>query len=146
MITIIEALDILRNDGVDSLDIYFAELIEDGATEWSVDVLCDPINDLAMCSWTWTISSLSEVKKMLEDDDYFVCADWEIITNRQFSNDVVSAAIEEWLISNAFDMTTRVIDIDDATGSGYVRELRNMDLKWEIDNSTPLITLVDESS
>jgi hypothetical protein len=146
MTTIIEALDVLRNDGVGSLDIYFAELIEDGVTEWSVDVLCDPINDLTMCSWTWTISSLSEVKKMLEDDDYFVCADWEIITNKQFSNKIVSDAINEWLTSNAVEMTTCVIDVDDAAGSGYVRELRNMDLEWEIDNSTPLITLVDESS
>jgi len=138
MNTMIEALDVLRNDGVDSLDIYFAELIEDEATEWSVDVLCDPINDLTMQSWTWTISSLSEVERMLEDDDYFICADWEIITNAPFSNEAVRAAIEEWLISNAFDMMPRVIDVDDAVGSGYVKQLREMDLEFEIKNATLL--------
>ena len=143
MYTILEALCELHEDGVDVLDIYFAELIYEDAAEWSADVLCDPINNLTMQSWTWTISSLTEVEKMLEDEDYFVCADWEIITNKPFSNEIVGNAINEWLISNAIDMTTRVIDIDDAAGSGYVRQLRNMDLGWEIDNSTPLATSVD---
>lgn len=140
MYTILEALGELQEDGVDVLDIYFAELLDDGATMWSADVLCDPINDLTMHSWTWTIRSLAEVEKIFEDDDYFVCEDWEIITNKPFSNKIVSDAINEWLTSNTVDMTTRVINIDDAVGSGYVRELRNMDLEWEINNSTPSVT------
>lgn len=144
MTTITEALRTLQASGTDVLEIYFAELIEDGETEWSVDVMCDPINDLTGHSWTWSIVSLAEVTKAFEDDDYFVCADWEIITNLPFCNKVVSDAINDWLTADAIYMTSRVIDVEDAAGSGCVRELRNMDLEWETNNSTPLVTSMDE--
>lgn len=143
MTTIIEALDILRSAGVKTLEIYFAEMISDGETEFSIDVMCDPINDICQSSWTWTVSSFKFIESELEDDDFFVGADWEILTNRAFSDEVVSGAIDEWLLSNSVDMTTRMIDIDDATGSGYIKQLRELDLEDEISNATPLTTHVD---
>jgi len=137
MTTITEALELMQSAGTKVLDIYFAEMLADGDTEYSVDVICDPVNDLTMQSWTWTISSFKTIEEMMKDDEYFICADWEIITDKPFTNDVVSGAIDEWLLSSGFDMTTRVIDIDDAAGSGYVRKLRDMDLEYEIENATP---------
>lgn len=143
MTTITEALDILHGAGVKVLEIYFAELVDDDETEFSIDVMCDPINDVCESSWTWSVSSFKFIESILKDDDYFVGADWEILTNRVFSDEVVSGAIDEWLLSNGFDMTTRMIDIDDATGSGYIKQLREMDLEYEINNATPLVTVHD---
>lgn len=139
-LTIKDALEILHTNGTRSIDIYYAELINDGETDWSADIMCDPINDITGHSWTWTITSLSELEKMLDHDDekYFVCADWEILTNKPFSDDVVGAAIKEWLDSNGLDMEVEVIDIDDAIGSGYVKTLMEMDMDEEIANATPL--------
>ena len=55
MTTITEALQLMYDTGVRQIDIYYAELISDGETGWSVDVMCDPINDICESSWTWTI-------------------------------------------------------------------------------------------
>ena len=136
MTTILEALQLMYDAGVRQIDVYYAELISDGETNFSIDVMCDPINDMCESSWTWSVSSFEFIESELEDNDYFVGADWEILTNGTFSDKVVSGAIDEWLLSNSVDMTTRVIDIDDAQGSGYVRELQNMDLEYELDNAT----------
>ena len=137
-LTIKDALEILHTNGTRSIDIYYAELINDGETDWSVDAMCDPINDITEHSWTWTITSLSEMERMLDDDKYFVCADWEIITNEPFSADVVRGAIKEWMFVDGFDVGVRVIDVDDAAGSGYVKRLRDMYIEHRIEDATPL--------
>lgn len=138
MTTIVEAVQFMYDEGIRSIDIYYAELISDGETEWAVDVMCDPINDICRSSWTWTVESIEEFIKILEEDGYFISDVWEIVTRYPFSENVVHDAISEWLLVNGFVMQVRVIDVDDATGSGYVRELRELDLEEEIANAAPL--------
>ena len=140
MITIVEAVRSLQNAGVDTLQIYFAELVDDGETDFSIDVMCDPINDMCESSWTWTVESIESFIKILEEDEYFISDVWEIVTIHPFSEDVVHDAISEWLLVNGLSIQVRVIDIDDAAGSEYVRELRKMDFEEEISNATPLLT------
>ena len=144
MTTMIEALELLRSYGNKTLDIYFAEMIDEDTTDYIIDVMCDEINNITGDNWTWEIWSLDEMKKFFDDDEFFVCDGYDILTDKPFSDDVVRVAVTNWLLANGFDMTVRVIDVDDAAGSGYVRELRNMDLEWETNNSTPLVTLVNE--
>jgi len=135
---LIESLQLLQDKGVKILDIYYAELIVEGESVWSVDVMSDEVNNLSDSSWTFTIYSLLEFENILKEDHYYVCDSWEIITDRPFSTDVVCAAVDEWLLSNNITMTTRMIELDDAVGSGYVKSLREMDLEREITNATPL--------
>ena len=138
MANMIEALQSLEDKGVRILDIYFAELIHDGELVWSADVMNDDVNNLCESSWSWTVYSLAEFINILDEDHYFVCADWEIITDNMFSDEVICVAIDEWLLSNNIAMTTRMIDVDDAVGSGYIKSLREMDLENELANATPL--------
>ena len=126
MTTLIEALQTLQDNGVRTIDVYFAEIINDGDTTWSVDVMCDAVNDMAKLPWTWTIYSLDEVKQILGEDRVFVCDNWDIIVDVPFSDQVVCPAIDEWLLVNDIKLKTRLIDINDAVGSGYIKEMREM--------------------
>lgn len=146
MTTIVEAVQDMYDAGIRSIDIYYAELISDGETEWSVDVMCDPINDICESSWTWTVESGELFMEVIKEDGYFIPEDWIIVTGYPFSEDVVHDAISDWLVANELVMQVRVIDIDDATGSGYVRALRDMDLEHEIEDATPLTELRNNRS
>ena len=126
MTTLIEALQILQDNGTHTIDVYFAEIINDGDTAWSVDVMCDAVNEMAKLPWTWTIYSLDEVKQILGEDRVFVCDNWDIIVDVPFSDQVVCPAIDEWLLVNDIKLKTRLIDINDAVGSGYIKEMREM--------------------
>ena len=126
MTTLIEALQTLQDNGVRTIDVYFAEIVNDGDTTWSVDVMCDVVNEMAKLPWTWTIYSSDEVKQILEEDRVFVCDNWDIIVDVPFSDQVVCPAIDEWLRVNNINLKTRLIDINDAAGSGYIKEMREM--------------------
>jgi len=143
MTTIKEALQLMYDAGVRQIDIYFAELVNDGETNFSVDVMCDPINDMCESSWVWTVMSTKVFIRIIEEDKFFVPASWEIITDCPFSEDVVGEAVYEWVLANKLDVCVRVVDMDDAVGSGYIKRLREMNLEKEILNSTPLRTLHD---
>lgn len=145
MTTIKEALQLMYDAGIRQIDIYYAELVSDGETCFSVDVMCDPINDVCECSWTWTVESAELFIEVIEEDGYFIPEDWIIVTRYPFSEDVIHDAISDWLVVNELVMQVRVIDIDDAAGSGYVRKLRDMDLEYEIKHSTPLSTILSET-
>lgn len=140
---LIEAMQSLQDSGHRILDIYYAELISDGEDVWSIDVMSDEVNNLSDSSWTFTIYSLAEFKNILAEDHYYVSDNWEIITDRPFSDDVVCAAVDEWLLANNIAMTTRMIDVDDAAGSGYIKSLRELDLDEELLNATPLDEIND---
>ena len=126
MTTLTEALQILQSHGVRIIDVYFAEIVNDSDTTWSVDVICDAVNEMAKLPWTWTIYSLDEVKQVLGEDRVFVCDNWDIIVDVPFSDQVVCPAIDEWLLVNDIKLKTRLIDINDAVGSGYIKEILEM--------------------
>jgi len=128
----------MQDSGVRTIDVYHAEMINDGELAWSVDAMCDEVNVLAESSWTWTIYSLAEVGKILEEDSIFVSDDWEIITNKPFSDNAICAAIGEWLLVHEISMQVRMIDADDAVGSGYVKRLREIDLDYDVSNAVSL--------
>ena len=126
MTTLIEALQTLQDNGVRTIDVYFAVVINEGDIAWSMDVMCDPVNDMAKLPWTWTIYSLDEVKQIIGEDRAFVCDYWDIIVDVPFSDQVVCPAIDNWLRVNNIKLKTRLIDINDAVGSGYIKEMREM--------------------
>lgn len=144
MTTIKEALQAMYDVGIQQIDVYYAEMIEDGETGWQVDVMCDPINDMCESSWTWRVTSVEELTKVIEEDEFFISEDWVVITNRPFSENTVRESIRKWLLANGFGMGVQMIDIDDAAGSGYVRELRDIRMEHEIANSVPLVATHDE--
>jgi hypothetical protein len=137
MTTIQEALQAMYDVGTRQIDVYYTGMIEDDETDWQVDVMCDPINDMCESSWTWTVTSVEEFIKVIEEDEFFISEDWVVITNRPFSENTVRESIREWLLANGFDMGVQMIDVDDATGSGYVRELRNIDMEKQEQNAVP---------
>jgi len=142
MTTLIEALQILQDNGTHTIDVYFAEIINDGDTAWSMDVMCDPVNDMAKLPWTWTIYSLEEVKQIIGEDRAFVCDNWDIIVDVPFSEQVICSAIDEWLLVNNIKMKTRLVDINDAAGSGYIKDVRETFLDGI--SGTPLSELLQD--
>ena len=140
--TLIEALQTLQDNGIHTIDMYFAEIINDGDTAWSVDVMCDAVNEMAKLPWTWTIYSLDEVKQVLGEDRVFVCDSWDIIVDVPFFEQVVCSAIDEWLLVNNIKMKTRLVDINDAAGSGYIKDVRETFLDGI--SGTPLSELLQD--
>jgi len=121
----IEALENMERKGIGTIDIYYVEDIDDGSIKWSVDVMNDELNNLCNMNWTWTIISFDEFKFRLEDSLIYVCADFEIIVDRFFSNGTVCDAINVWLENNNINIKTKMVDIEKAEGSGYFKTLKN---------------------
>lgn len=132
-----EALQQMYDDGVRQIDVYFAEDIQDGDTLWSVDVMCDPVNDICNTNWTWVVESINLFKECVEEEGYFVADDYEIITCNPFSERVVCGAINHWLVCNDLSINVQMIDVDDAVGSGYIRSLRDIDYESLIEDAIP---------
>ena len=123
---IIKELEEMEELGIETLKIYYAEDIKEGSDKWSVDVMQDDLNNLCAMGWTWTAMSFSEFKCILNDGDdlTYVCDDCEIIVDKPFSDEVVCNTINVWLNINDINIKVEMIDVKDAKGSGYVKELK----------------------
>ncbi|MCX9085794.1 MAG: hypothetical protein OIN87_13460 [Candidatus Methanoperedens sp.] len=119
----IEALDELRNEGYDVLDIYYPEEMSPGEESWSVDVYNDEINERCDLNWTWTIINKMELEKEEEKEDEM--EEWNIVVDEPFSEAVVVEAIRKWLEGRRYEFGVRMIDMDKARGSGLIKKLRD---------------------
>lgn len=127
MENVIKELEKMEKDGVETLEIYYAEEIEEGSENWSVDVMNDELNNLCDMQWTWTILYIDEVLDVLNDLEWepYICNDWEIIVNKPFSEEIVVKCIETWLNYYNINIKVKIIDIKDAEGSGYIKTLKD---------------------
>lgn len=128
---VITALENMERNDIKMIDIYYAEDVEKDSENWSVDVMNDELNNLCDMNWTWTVMSLNEFKFTLREsnDLIYVCNSFEIIVDEKFSEDVVCKAINTWLESNEINIKTKMIDIKDVEGSGYIKTLKDRLIK-----------------
>jgi len=135
-------LDELWQEDHEILDIYYPEEISLGEEEWSVDVYQDEINDLCHLNWTWTVVSKRQLEIDGEKEDDL--PDWVIVVEGPFSDEVVCNAIERWLRSRGYKFGVRMISLEQARGSGLVKELRQMDIESEKRDAVPLEKVMKE--
>ena len=121
--------------------IYYAEDMSEVTDAWSVDVLCDHINNACRSmAWTWTVISKKEddeYRAEFDDDDPI--ADYEIVVDASFSNNVVCQAVQTWICENGldkYDFNIIMVSLEDAAPySGYVRDLMDHDLEEDLENT-----------
>jgi len=136
-------LDELWQEDHEILDIYYPEEISLGEEEWSVDVYQDEVNDLCRLNWTWTVVSKRQLEIDGEKEDGL--PDWVIVVEGPFSDEVVCNAIERWLRDKGYKFGVRMISLEQARGSGLVKELRQMDIESEKRDAVPLEQGMEES-
>ena len=119
----IKTLGNFRDEGYEVLDIYYPEDIKQGEELWSVDVYQDEINERSRLNWTWTVISRKQLEADDEQEDHQ--PEWAIVSDAPFSEEAVKGAIEKWLKEREYNFTVRLITLDQAKGSGLLKELRN---------------------
>jgi hypothetical protein len=125
-----KALDELREEGHEILDIYYAEEIDPGEEEWSVDVYQDEINERCHLNWTWTVMSRKQL--VVDREEESDLAEWVIVVEEPFSDDVVCKAVEGWLLDRGYEFGVRMVPLEEAGGSGLIKKLREMDIESEM--------------
>lgn len=123
------ALAVLREDGHEILDIYYPEEMRQGEESWSVDVYQDEVNERCGLNWTWTVISKKELEAEGEKEDEL--PEWEVVVEAPFSDEVVCKAIEKWLRGRGYEFGVRMIELEQARGSGLVKELREREVESE---------------
>lgn len=146
----IKELKKMAEEGINHIEIYYAEDMENVGTEWSIDVMQNRINDACKLSWCWTIISLTEDLAYREDSgDDSLPTEYEIIIDELFSTDIVCEAIQAWLCENGLGEYNFIVDIIDlkaaAPYSGYLRSLMNRDIDGEIQNTVKLEDLLESN-
>jgi len=118
-----EGLDELREEGKEILDIYYAEEMSPGEEEWSVDVYQDELNERCHLNWTWTVMNKKELERDSEKEDEL--PEWMVVIEEPFSDEVVCKAVEKWLRGRGYEFGVRMIELEQARGSGLIKELRD---------------------
>lgn len=118
----IEALDDLRDEGYEVLDIYYPEEMTPGEESWSVDVYNDKINERCDLNWTWTVINRKQLEIEGEKEDEL--EEWNIVVDEPFSEAVVVETVRKWLEDRRYEFCVRMIEMENARGSGLVKKLR----------------------
>nr|QNO41272.1 hypothetical protein BHHPIBDN_00002 [Methanosarcinales archaeon ANME-2c ERB4] len=132
----IKVLDELREEGYEILDIYYAEEIDSGEDEWSVDVYQDEVNERCHLNWTWTVMSRKQLAVDREEESDL--PEWVIVVEEPFSDAVVCKAIERWLLGRGYDIGVRMVPFEEAGGSGLIRKLMEMDIESEMEQGVSI--------
>ncbi|MEA1906611.1 MAG: hypothetical protein U9N12_06625 [Euryarchaeota archaeon] len=135
-------LDELREEGYEILDIYYAEEINPGDDEWSVDVYQDEINERCHLNWTWTVVSRKQLAVDSEEESDL--PEWVIVAEEPFSDAVVCKAIERWLLGMGYDFGVRMVPLEEAGGSGLIKKLGEMDIESEMEGAVSIEDLERE--
>jgi len=131
-----KALDELWREGHEILDIYYAEEIDPGEEEWSVDVYQDEINERGHLNWTWTVMSRKQLAVDREEESDL--PEWVIVVEEPFSDAVVCKAIERWLLDRGYEFGVRMVPLEEARGSGLIRKLGEMDIESEVEGAVSI--------
>lgn len=118
----LRALDSIKEEGFETLEVYYPEQMEEGEVKWSVDVYQDEINERAHLNWTWTVISKEDLEQDKEKEDEQ--SEWVLVVDSKFSEDVVTQTVSKWLHDRGYDFKVKMIPMDEATGSGLLKELR----------------------
>ena len=124
-----EGLDELREEGKEILDIYYAEEMSPGEEEWSVDVYQDELNERCRLNWTWTVMNKKQLERDSEKEDEL--PEWMVVVEEPFSDEVVCKAVEKWLGGRGYEFGVRMIELEQARGSGLIKELRDRREEFE---------------
>jgi len=116
------ALAELWEEGHEILDIYYPEDMSQGEENWSVDVYQDELNERCGLNWTWTVISKRELETEGDEEDEL--PEWEVVVEEPFSDEVVCKAIEKWLRGRGYEFGVRMIELEQARGSGLIKRLR----------------------
>jgi len=100
-----------------------------GEESWSVDVYQDDVNERCGLNWTWTVISKKELEAEGEKEEEL--PEWEEVVDEPFSDEVVRSAIEKWLRGRGYEFGVRMISLEQARGSGLVKELREREIESE---------------
>ena len=145
----IKELKNMAKEGITDIEIYYAEDMTDNVTDkWSVDVMQNRINTNCKLAWSFSVISEEEDKAYHEEyDDNTPPADYDIIVNEPFSDQVVCDAIQTWLSKNGlgdYGFNVVMIDLKDAAPySGYIKSLMNRDLDAELTTAEPLWDFIE---
>ncbi|MCK4475599.1 MAG: hypothetical protein KAU16_02635 [Methanophagales archaeon] len=123
------ALAELWEEGHEILDIYYPEDMSQSEESWSVDVYQDELNERCRLNWTWTVISKKELETEGEKEEEL--PEWEEVVDEPFSDEVVCKAIEKWLRGRGYEFGVRMISLEQARGSGLVKELREREVESE---------------
>ena len=143
----IRELKKLRKSGEKTLEIYYAEDMSkiDDPRLFSVDVMNNYLNSSCAMAWSWTVISSAENEIYQKEFDDVGLADYEIVIDEDFSDEVVCNAIKSWLIINGLEdlkFDVKIIEFEDVKEfSGYIAELNEMDLDKVIAEAVPLTEL-----
>ncbi len=118
----IKALDELREEGHETLEIYYPEEMTPGEEKWSVDVYQDDLNERCRFNWTWTVISRKQLEADDEKEDEL--PEWNIVVDEPFSDELVCKAVEKWLRGRGYEFGVRMIPFEQAKGSGLIAKLR----------------------
>jgi hypothetical protein len=120
--SMINALNDLWEEGHETLDIYYPEEINVGDEKWYADIYQDDINELCDTNWTWTVISKKEVEESGEKVDDL--SDFDILVEEPFSEQVILDSVDKWLKDRGFEFKVRLIPMEEARGSGSIKELK----------------------
>lgn len=140
----IKTLDNLWGAGHEILDIYYPEDIKHGDELWSVDVYQDEINEQCHLNWTWTVISRKQIETEGEREDHL--PEWSIVIDAPFSEDAIKDVIEKWLRERGHSFTIRLITINEAKGSGLLKEIRNRTDKPVMEETIPFEDVMKQLS
>ena len=126
---IMKVLNELWQESHEILDSYYPEEIGSGEEEWAVDVYQDEVNERCHLNWTWTVMSKRQLE--IDGEKESDLPDWVVVVEEPFSDEVVCKAIEGWLRDRGYKFGVRMISLEQARGSGLVKELRQMDIESE---------------
>ncbi|HUV80408.1 MAG TPA: hypothetical protein VMW40_06265 [Candidatus Bathyarchaeia archaeon] len=137
-----KALQELQEEGREILDIYYAEEMSPGEESWSVDVYQDELNERCHLNWTWTVISKKQLEQDGEKEEEL--PEWDVVVEEPFSDEVVCKAIEKWLRGRGYEFGVRMIALEQARGSGLIKELKERKVESEESEAVPLESLERE--
>ncbi|MEA2075217.1 MAG: hypothetical protein U9O85_05730 [Euryarchaeota archaeon] len=137
-----KALEELGEEGREILDIYYAEEMSPGEESWSVDVYQDELNERCHLNWTWTVISKKQLEEEGEKEEEL--PEWDVVVEELFSDEVVCKAIEKWLRGRGHEFGVRMIALEQARGSGLIKELKEREVESEESEAVPLERLERE--
>jgi len=137
-----KALQELQEEGHELLDIYYAEEMSPGEESWSVDVYQDELNERCRLNWTWTVISKKQLEE--EDEKEAELPEWDVVVEELFSDEVVCKTIEKWLRGRGYEFGVRMIALEQARGSGLIKELRERKVESGESEAVPLARLERE--
>ncbi|MBA7511259.1 hypothetical protein ES705_03250 [subsurface metagenome] len=100
-----------------------------GEESWSVDVYQDELNERCGLNWTWAVINRKELEMDGEKEEEL--PEWEVVVEEPFSEEVVCKAIEKWLRGRGYEFGVRMVELEQARGSGLIKQLKETEVESE---------------